>query len=184
MERPREASENSILYHLNDILDRPFHYLGNADRLVQMRMAEEPVVEPLLNNNFDEAIELFQNVLNHPNADRLGIKKDIGDFIYALKEIKNDFNEGSLNKTQLSNLFTQDLIKDLEGYIAENAGKLQIEHRFNNVDKYEGFEEALREIGARRKTKRHRRKTRTRKRKTRRTKRRRRKTKKHRKRRK
>lgn len=181
MESPREASENSILYHLNDILHRPFGYLGNAHR-----MAQEPVVERLLNNNFDEAIELFQNVLNHPNADRLGIKTDIGHFIIALKDIKRKFNEGSLDKTQLSNLFTQDLIQDLAGYIRENAEKLEIEDRLNNVDKYEGFEEELREIGARRKTKRHRRKTRTRKRKrkTRRTKRRRRKTKKHRKRRK
>ncbi len=149
MGSPREASKESILYHLNDILDRPFGYLTYANDLVEMEMAEEPV-EPFLNDNLSEAIEVFQNVLNHPHADRVNIKHEVDELINVLKEIKTDFNEGYLDKSELANVFESDLIPDLQRIMEENAEKLEIQERFNHVDKYEGFEEALRAIGARR----------------------------------
>lgn len=162
MASPRDASKESILYHLNDILDRPFGYLNSADRLVEMEMAEEPV-EPFLNDNLNEAIEVFQNVLNHPHAHSVDIKHEVDEFINVLKDIKKDFNDGYLDKSELANVFVLDLIPDLERIMQENAAKLEIQERFNHVDKYEGFEEALRAIGARRrrKTKRRRRKRKT-----------------------
>ena len=154
MASPREASKRSILEQLqiiNRILD-PF---------------EVPTMDEH-NNNIDEAIKRFQKVLNHPNTGRihngrgLWIKDDFTDFIDILKERKEDFRNGIFDLEETVEVIAE-LNGDLETVMERFEEQLEIQHRFNNVDKYEGFDEALVAIGSKRrkrKTKRHRRKSR------------------------
>ena len=140
MASPREASKRSILEQLR-IIERildPF---------------EVPTMDEH-NNNIDEAIKRFQKVLNHPNTDRihrrgLWIKDDFTDFIDILKERKEDFKNGIFDLEEAVEIIAE-LNEDLETVMERFQEQLEIQERFNNVDKYEGFEEALRAIGARR----------------------------------
>lgn len=152
-----ETSKRSILYQLR-IIDRILNPFG------------VPTMDEH-NNNIDEAIKRFQKVLNHPNTDRihdgragaarLWIKDDFTDFIDILKERKEDFRNGIFNLREADDVIAE-LNGDLETVMERFEEQLEIQERFNNVDKYEGFDEALVAIGSkkRRKTKRHRRKSR------------------------
>ncbi len=156
-----EASKRSILHHLR-IIDRILNPFG------------VPTMDEH-NNNIDEAIKRFQKVLNHPNTDRIylvpphgrwriWLKDDFTDFIDILKERKEDFRNGIFDLREADDVIAE-LNGDLETVMERFEEQLEIQHRFNNVDKYEGFEEALVAIGSKRhkksrKPKSHRRKSR------------------------
>ena len=150
MASPREASKRSILEQLR-IIERildPF---------------EVPTMDEH-NNNIDEAIKRFQKVLNHPNTDRihrrgLWIKDDFTDFIDILKERKEDFRNGIFDLEEAVEIIAE-LNEDLETVMERYEEQLAIQDRFNNVDKYEGFEEALRAIGSKRRKRKTKRKSR------------------------
>ena len=127
-----------------------------------------------VNDNINEAIHFFKKILNHPNTHRihngggLWLKDDIIEFIDILRERKEDFRNGIFDLQEAFEVIDE-LNGDLEIVVERFKEELDIQARFNNVDKYEGFDEALVAIGSKRdrksrKPKRHRKRRKTRRR--------------------
>lgn len=153
MEISPESHELSLLHHFNDMFENNLEPLSNIDIWVEGGYTTEEDFEKMIIYHLDDSISGLEKILNHPHSNRLGLKAGTKKFIDRIKNIKNNY-EKLQSREVVGEIFKYQLQPDFQIFFRNNREKIRLQDRFNNVEKYEGFEEALTAIGHKRRKKR------------------------------